>query len=122
MAGGRWTTRGIRGMKGREKIPVVTCYDYSMARLCEAAEIPVLLVGDSLGNVILGYETTVPVRLKEMIHHARAVVRGRSRALVVADMPFLTFQAGASRAVRLGGRLLQESGADAVKIEAPATT
>jgi len=104
-------------MKGREKIPVVTCYDYSMARLCEAAEIPVLLVGDSLGNVILGYETTVPVRLKEMIHHARAVVRGRSRALVVADMPFLTFQAGASRAVRLGGRLLQESGADAVKIE-----
>ena len=66
---GRWTARRVRELKGRDRIPVVTCYDWSMARLCDEAEIPVLLVGDSLGNVILGHETTIPVTLEDMIHH-----------------------------------------------------
>jgi 3-methyl-2-oxobutanoate hydroxymethyltransferase len=113
----RWTAKKIRALKGREPIPVVTCYDWAMARLCDAAGIPILLVGDSLGNVMLGYETTVPVRLEQMIHHAAAVVRARPRALVVVDMPFLTFQVSPRRALLAAGRILQESGADAVKLE-----
>jgi 3-methyl-2-oxobutanoate hydroxymethyltransferase len=113
----RWTATRIRALKGRERIPVLTCYDWSMARLLEAAGVPVLLVGDSLGNVILGHETTVPVRVPEMIHHARAVVRGRRRALVVVDMPFLSFQVSPERALLSAGRMVQESGADAVKLE-----
>lgn len=113
----RMTAPEIRALKGRERIPVVTCYDYTMARLCEAAGIPVLLVGDSLGNVVLGYETTVRVRMEEMLHHARAVMRARPRALVVVDMPFLTFQVSPQRALLAAGRILRETGADAVKLE-----
>jgi 3-methyl-2-oxobutanoate hydroxymethyltransferase len=113
----RITARQIRAMKGRERIPVLTCYDWSMARLLDAAGVPVLLVGDSLGNVVLGYETTLPVRIEQMIHHASAVVRARPRALVVVDMPFLTFQVSPSRALAAAGRIVQESGADAVKLE-----
>jgi 3-methyl-2-oxobutanoate hydroxymethyltransferase len=88
-----------------------------MARLCDEAEIPVLLVGDSLGNVILGHETTVPVTMDDMIHHAAAVVRARPRALVVVDMPFLSFQVSPERALECAGRIVQETGADAVKLE-----
>jgi len=113
----RMTALAIRALKGREKIPVVTCYDYSMARLAEAAGIPLLLVGDSLGNVVLGYETTVRVRLAEMIHHARAVMRAQPRALVVVDMPFLSFQVSPQRALLAAGRIVRETGADAVKLE-----
>jgi 3-methyl-2-oxobutanoate hydroxymethyltransferase len=113
----RWTARRIRACKGRERLPVVTCYDYSMARLCEAAQIPLLLVGDSLGNVVLGYETTVRVTLREMIHHTNAVMRAQPKALVVVDMPFLSFQVSPRRALESAGRIVQETGADAVKLE-----
>jgi 3-methyl-2-oxobutanoate hydroxymethyltransferase len=103
--------------KRGEKIPVLTAYDATMARLLERAGIEVLLVGDSLGMVVLGHETTLPVTLEAMVHHTAAVSRGASRALVIADMPFLTFQVGVSEAVRNAGRLIQEGGAAAVKIE-----
>ena len=85
--------------KRGEKIPVLTAYDATMARLLERAGIEVLLVGDSLGMVVLGHETTLPVTLEAMVHHTAAVSRGASRALVIADMPFLTFQVGVSEAV-----------------------
>ena len=100
-----------------EKIAILTAYDATMARLLDRAGIDVLLVGDSLGTVILGYETTVPVTLEAMIHHTRAVAQGSSRALVVADLPFLTYQVNVEETVRNAGRLIQEGGAAAVKLE-----
>jgi 3-methyl-2-oxobutanoate hydroxymethyltransferase len=100
-----------------EKIAMLTAYDATMARLLDRAGIDALLVGDSLGTVVLGYETTVPVTLEEMLHHTRAVSRGVERTLVVADMPFLSYQVSVSEAVRNAGRLLQEGGATAVKLE-----
>lgn len=100
-----------------ERIPCVTAYDYPTARIADEVGIPLLLVGDSLGNVVLGYETTLQVTLDEVLHHTKAVVRGSSRALVVADMPFMTFQVNAEEALRNAGRLLQEGGAQAVKLE-----
>ncbi|HUP04467.1 MAG TPA: 3-methyl-2-oxobutanoate hydroxymethyltransferase [Bryobacteraceae bacterium] len=103
--------------KHGRKITVLTAYDAAMARLLDRAGIDVLLVGDSLGMVVLGYETTLPVTLDAMVHHTRAVANGASRALIVADMPFLTYQAGIPEAVRNGGRLMQEGGAAAVKLE-----
>lgn len=99
------------------KITVLTAYDATMARLLDRAGIDVLLVGDSLGMVVLGYENTIPVTLDMMIHHTRAVSRGSSRALIVADMPFLTYQISADEAIRNAGRLVQEGGAAAVKLE-----
>jgi len=99
------------------KIPVLTCYDYTMARILDQCSIPILLVGDSLGQVMLGYDSTLPVTLDDMVHHTRAVSRARPRALVVADMPFLSFQLGAERALEAAGRLVRDGGADAVKIE-----
>ncbi len=103
--------------KRGEKIVMLAAYDATMARLLDRAGIDILLVGDSLGMVILGYDTTLPVTLEAVIHHTRAVSRGAARALVVADMPFLTFQVDVSEAVRNAGRLLQEGGAAAVKME-----
>ena len=100
-----------------EKIAVLTAYDATMARLLDAGGVDILLVGDSLGTVILGHDTTLEVTLDAMIHHTRAVSRGAERALVVADMPFLTYQVSAGEAVRNAGRLLQEGGAAAVKLE-----
>ncbi len=100
-----------------EKITMLTAYDATMARLLDRAGIDVLLVGDSLGMVIMGHDTTLPVTLEAMIHHTRAVANGARRALVVADMPFLTYQVSVSEAVRNAGRLVQEGGAKAVKIE-----
>jgi 3-methyl-2-oxobutanoate hydroxymethyltransferase len=100
-----------------EKIAMLTAYDYAMARLLDRAGIDVLLVGDSLGMVVLGYETTLPVTLDDMVHHTRAVSRGVRRALVVADMPFFTYQIAVADALRNAGRLIQEGGAAAVKIE-----
>jgi len=100
-----------------ERIAMLTAYDATMARLLDRAGIDVILVGDSLGMVLLGYETTLPVTLDDMLHHTRAVVRGAGRALVVADMPFLTYQVSVAEAVRNAGRLLQEGGAAAVKLE-----
>ena len=100
-----------------EKITMLTAYDAAMARLFDGAGVDALLVGDSLGMVVLGYETTLPVTLEMIIHHTQAVVRGTERALVVADMPFLTYQVSVADAVRNAGRLLQEGGAAAVKLE-----
>src|ERR1700757_2022203 len=105
-------------MKERgDRIVMLTAYDATMARLLDRADIDLLLVGDSLGNVILGLDTTIPVTLDAVIHHTRAVARGTSRALVVADMPFLTYQVSAEEALRNAARLFQEGGAAAVKLE-----
>jgi 3-methyl-2-oxobutanoate hydroxymethyltransferase len=108
----------LRAMKAAgTKIAVLTAYDATMARLLDRAGIDVILVGDSLGMVVLGYETTIPVTLDMMVHHTQAVSRGASRALVVADMPFLTYQISEDDAIRNAGRLMQEGGAAAVKLE-----
>jgi len=108
----------IKDKKRRgEKIAMLTAYDASFARLLEEAGIEILLVGDSLGMVIMGEETTIPVTLDVMVHHTRAVARAVRRALVVADMPFLTYQASVSEAVHSARRLIQEGGAAAVKME-----
>lgn len=108
----------LRSMKERgEKIAVLTAYDATMARLLDRAGIDVILVGDSLGMVILGYDTTLPVTLEMMIYHTQAVSRGAKRALIVADMPFMTYQLAPAEAIRNAGRLLQEGGAAGVKIE-----
>src|SRR5690242_18565360 len=93
--------------KHGEKFAMLTAYDYTMARLLDRAGVDVLLVGDSLGMVVLGFDTTLPVTLDAMVHHTRAVSRGAARALVVADMPFLTYQVGVDEAVRNAGRLVQ---------------
>lgn len=103
--------------KRGEKIAMLTAYDATMARLLERAGIEILLVGDSLGMVIMGEENTIPVTLDAMVHHAKAVARGARRAVVVADMPFLTYHAGVADAVNSARRLIQEGGAAAVKIE-----
>ena len=100
-----------------EKISALTAYDATMAALMDRAGIDVLLVGDSLGTVILGCDTTLPVTLDMMVHHSRAVTRGARRALVVADMPFATYQVSVSEALRNAGRLMQEGGVSAVKVE-----
>ena len=100
-----------------EKIAILTAYDAIMAKLLERAGIEVLLVGDSVGMAVLGHETTLPVTLDVMIHHTAAVSRGVERALIIADMPFLSFQVSVQEAVRNAGRLMQEAGAAAVKIE-----
>lgn len=108
----------LREMKSKgTKISVLTAYDATMAQLLDKAGIDVILVGDSVGMVVLGYENTIPVTLDMMIHHAQAVARGTRRALVVVDMPFLTYQVSADEAIRNAGRLIQEGGAAAVKVE-----
>jgi 3-methyl-2-oxobutanoate hydroxymethyltransferase len=100
-----------------EKVVMLTAYDATMARLFDHGGVDALLVGDSLGTVILGHDTTLPVTLDAVLHHSRAVSRGASRALIVADMPFMTYQVSVAEAVRNAGRLLQEGGAEAVKLE-----
>jgi 3-methyl-2-oxobutanoate hydroxymethyltransferase len=100
-----------------EPIVVVTAYDYPTARLADEAGIEILLVGDSLGTVVLGYESTLPVTMEEMLHHVRAVTRARPSALVVGDLPFLSYQVSDEQAVLNAGRLIKEGGADAVKLE-----
>jgi 3-methyl-2-oxobutanoate hydroxymethyltransferase len=114
----RRTAREIQALKTKgEKIVVVTAYDYPTARLVDEAGAEILLVGDSLGMVVLGYESTLPVTMSDMLHHVRAVMRAKPRALVVADMPFMSFQTGPRDALRNAGRLVQKGGADAVKLE-----
>lgn len=108
----------LKAMKRRgENIAMVTAYDYTSAVLVEEAGIPIILVGDSLGMVMLGYDSTVPVTMADMIHHVKAVVRGTGSAHVVGDMPFMSFQADVSEAVRNAGRLLKEGGCQSVKLE-----
>jgi 3-methyl-2-oxobutanoate hydroxymethyltransferase len=107
----------LKKKKQGRKITILTAYDATMAHLLDEAGVDALLVGDSLGMVILGYDTTLPVTLDAMVHHTRAVANGAKRALVIADMPFLTYQVSAEDALRNAGRLIQEGGAAAVKIE-----
>jgi 3-methyl-2-oxobutanoate hydroxymethyltransferase len=101
----------------KEKILMLTAYDLPFARLLDQAGVDLILVGDSLGMVALGYSSTVPVTMEEMLHHAKAVRRGVSRALVVGDMPFMSFNVSLAEAVRNAGRFLKEAGCDAVKVE-----
>lgn len=112
------TTQTFRDKKAKgELITMLTAYDYGTARSLDQAGIDSILVGDSLGMVVLGYENTLPVTMEDMLHHCRAVARGASLALLIGDMPFMSYQASASDAVRNAGRFLQEAGMDAVKLE-----
>ena len=114
----RLAAADLREMKRRgDKIAAITAYDYLFARLVDAAGVDVVLVGDSLGQVVLGLDSTLAVTLDDMIHHARAVRRGVDRALLVVDLPFLTYQVSVQDALRNAGRVMQETGAAAVKLE-----
>jgi len=114
----RVTIRDLKQMKKRgEKFAMITAYDYTAAKLVEQAGMPIILVGDSLGNVMLGYDSTVPVTMDEMVHHIKAVVRGTERAHIVGDLPFLSYQADVAEALRNAGRLLKEGGCQSVKLE-----
>lgn len=118
MAQTRITPGDLKAMKAEgRRIVALTAYDRPTAEVCEAAGVDVVLVGDSLGNVLLGYETTIPVTMEEMLHHVKAVARSVRRALVVADMPFLSYQTDSTEALRNAGRFLKEGGAQAVKLE-----
>lgn len=112
------TAPDILAMKTRgEKIVMVTAYDYPTARAVEMAGIDAVLVGDSLGMVVLGYESTIPVTIDEMLHHTRAVMRGVTTTHVVADLPFMSYQVSDEQALMSAGRLMKEGGADAIKLE-----
>lgn len=114
----RVTTRRLQDMKRQGKrISCLTAYDALIARILDEAGIDLILVGDSLGNIVQGHETTIPVTLDDIIYHTKAVVRGVQRALVVADMPFMSYQVSPEEAFRNAGRLMKEAGASAVKIE-----
>jgi 3-methyl-2-oxobutanoate hydroxymethyltransferase len=101
------------------RFTMLTAYDFPTAQILDRAGVPVLLVGDSVGNNVLGYEDTLPVTMEEMLHHTRAVVRGAEHAMVVSDMPFLSYQVSLEEGVRNAGRLVKEGGAQAVKLEGP---
>ncbi len=114
----RTTIQQIRDFKQRgERFAMLTAYDYPTAKLLDEAGIPMLLVGDSLGIVVLGHETTLPVTMEDILHHTRAVVRGTKQTLVVADLPFMSYQVSAEQALANAGRLMQDGGAHAVKLE-----
>ncbi|MDP6494966.1 MAG: 3-methyl-2-oxobutanoate hydroxymethyltransferase [Dehalococcoidia bacterium] len=114
----RITISDIREMKSKGgKIPMLTAYDYTSASIVDAAGVPVILVGDTLGQVVLGYDSTLPVTMDEMIHHTKAVARGTKQALIVGDMPFMSYQASITEAMHNAGRFLQEGGAQTVKLE-----
>lgn len=110
------TVKDIVGLKGKQKIVMVTAYDYSMARLVDKAGVDIILVGDSLGMVMHGLDSTIPVTMDDMVHHVRAVANAKPRALVVGDMPFLSYEVSREEAVRNAGLLLK-AGAEAVKVE-----
>ena len=111
------TAPKIKALKGGQKIATVTAYDYLSARYADEAGLPLVLVGDSLGMTVLGYETTLPVTMDEMVHHTAAVSRGVKDALIVADMPFMSYQGTLEHALENAGRFIKEGRADAVKIE-----
>jgi 3-methyl-2-oxobutanoate hydroxymethyltransferase len=118
MALRRITTHKIQQMKRRgEPIPMVTAYDYTAARIVDVSGIPMILVGDSLGHVVLGHGSTIPVTVDDIVSASAAVVRGTTNPLIVADMPFLSYQIDAETALRNAARLIQEGGAQAVKLE-----
>jgi 3-methyl-2-oxobutanoate hydroxymethyltransferase len=107
--------------KRGERIVMMTCYDYPSARLLEDAGVDILFIGDTLGMTVLGYDTTIPVTMEEMLHHTKAVVRGSSRAHVLADMPFMSYQTSPEDALRNAGRFLKEGGAQSIKLEGGVT-
>ncbi len=112
------TTDYFRKAKEKgEKITMLTAYDYTVASLVDAAGIESILVGDSLGNTMLGYDSTIPVTMEDMIHHTKAVSRGAKNALVIADMPFMSYHISVEESCRNAGRLIKEGGASAVKLE-----
>ena len=111
------TQQLIQWKQQQRPIVTLTAWDYAIAQLLDAAGVDIILVGDSLGMVALGYETTLPLTLDEMIHHASAVCRGVNRALVMCDLPFLTYQESSQQAIHSAGRILKETGAQAVKME-----
>lgn len=114
----RLTIKDLQDMKARgEKIPMMTAYDYTSGKLLEQAGIPLMLVGDSLGMVVLGYESTVPVTMGDMLHHIKTVVRGTEKAHIVGDLPFMSYHAEVSEAIRNAGRILKEGGAQSIKLE-----
>jgi len=114
----RVTITEIKEMKQRkEKIPMLTAYDYVTAKMVDEAGVPLILVGDSLGMVMLGYESTIPVTIEEMIHHTKAVVRGAKKALIIGDMPFMTYHVSVSDALYNAARFIQKGAAQAVKLE-----
>ena len=114
----RTTTATIIKMKGTgEAIPMLTAYDYSTARVLDELEIPMVLVGDSLGMVVLGYDSTIPVTMDDMLHHIKTVVRGTEKAHIIGDLPFMSYHADVSEAIRNAGRILKEGGAQSVKLE-----
>lgn len=113
-----WTPSLFKAEKGRRKLACITAYDYSFARLADAAEIPLILVGDSLGMTMLGHDSTLPVTMDDMLRHTAAVVRGAtSHSIVVGDMPFMSYQTSIEDGIRNAGRFLKEANADAVKLE-----
>ena len=112
------TAPAIQALKRKgEPITVVTAYDFPTARYADQAGIEILLVGDSVGTVMLGYESTLPVTMEDMLHHVRAVARAKPSAMVIGDMPFMSYQVSTEQAVQNAGRLVQEGGADAIKLE-----
>lgn len=112
----------VQSMKHKgQKIAMVTAYEYTAAKLVDATGIPLVLVGDSLGNVMLGYDSTIPVTMEDMLHHVKAVSRGIKRAMVIADLPFMTYSVNVEDALRNSARMLQEGGAHAVKLEGGVT-
>ena len=114
----RFTIGQIKDMKEKGiKIPMLTAYDYATAKMVDEAGVPLILVGDSLGMVVLGYESTIPVTIEEMLHHTKAVVRGTKRSMVIGDMPFMTYHASIGEALHNAARFIQEAGAQAVKLE-----
>ncbi|MFC2047823.1 3-methyl-2-oxobutanoate hydroxymethyltransferase [Chloroflexota bacterium] len=118
----RVTVNQIKEMKQKgSKIPMLTAYDYSTARIVDEVGIPLILVGDSLGMVVLGYESTIPVTIDEMLHHTKAVVRGTKQAMVIGDMPFMSYHLSVEQALRNAARFIQEAGAQAVKLEGGVT-
>lgn len=113
----RHTLRSLGAKKGKERVTMLTAYDVVTASCLDEAGVDILLVGDSLGNVVYGFDTTLPVTFPMMLQHTAAVVRGSKQALVVADLPFLTYQVSEKEAVKNAGRCLAEAGAQAVKVE-----
>jgi 3-methyl-2-oxobutanoate hydroxymethyltransferase len=113
----RHTLRSLGAKKGKERVTMLTAYDVVTASCLDEAGVDILLVGDSLGNVVYGFETTLPVTFSMMLQHTAAVVRGSKQALVVADLPFLTYQVSVKEAVKNAGKCLAEAGAQAVKVE-----
>lgn len=113
----KWTAERIKGLKGNGKVACLTAYDFTTARVLDAAGLHMALVGDSLANTLLGYPNTLPVTMEQMLHHTAAVSRGVTTAMVVADMPFMSYQVSIEQALTNAGRFLKEAGADGVKIE-----